>query len=131
MCMRMKKRKFRIGELAQQLQVERFVVRFWEKEFDLKTSRSSGKQRFYEEKDLETFKLIKKLLYEKGFTIPGAKKQLKTMKRINTIRPSQKTTLDFEHKNKEQQLIDQAKIEVLSQQIIDLKNKLHELRKLL
>lgn len=131
MCMRMKKRKFRIGELAQQLQVERFVVRFWEKEFNLKTSRSSGRQRFYEEKDLETFKLIKELLYEKGFTIAGAKKQLKTIKKVNTIRPSRKTTLDSEQKNKEQRVTDQEKIEVLSQQIIDLKNKLHELRRLL
>ncbi len=131
MRMRMKKRKFRIGELAQQLQVERFVVRFWEKEFNLKTSRSSGRQRFYEEKDLEAFKLIKELLYEKGFTIAGAKKQLKTIKKVNTIRPSRKTTLDFEQKNKEQRLVDQEKIEVLSQQIIDLKNKLHELRRLL
>jgi len=72
--MRMKKRKFRIGELAQQLQVERFVVRFWEKEFNFKTSRSSGGQRFYEEKDLETFELINELLYDKGFTIADSYK---------------------------------------------------------
>jgi len=129
--MRMKKRKFRIGELAQQLQVERFVVRFWEKEFNFKTSRSSGGQRFYEEKDLEIFKLIKKLLYEKGFTIAGAKKQLKEMKKVSTIQPSRKTTIDPEQKNKKQQLTDQKKIEMLSQQIINLKNKLYELRKLL
>jgi len=129
--MRMKKRKFRIGELAQQLQVERFVVRFWEKEFNFKTSRSSGGQRFYEEKDLEIFKLIKELLYEKGFTITGAKKQLKEMKKVGTIQPSRKTTIDPEQKNKEQQFTDQEKIEILSQQIIDLKNKLYELRKLL
>jgi DNA-binding transcriptional MerR regulator len=128
--MRMKKRKFRIGELAKQLQVERFVVRFWEKEFSLKTSRSTGGQRFYEEKDLEAFKYIKELLYEKGFTISGAKKQLKTMKKTTSIRPSRKTTLDSNQENKKQSM-EQEKIEVLSQQIIDLKNKLRELRKLL
>ena len=49
--MRMKKRKFRIGELAEQLNVERFVIRFCEKEFKIKTIRSSGGQRFYQEKD--------------------------------------------------------------------------------
>lgn len=128
--MRMKKRKFRIGELAKQLQVERFVVRFWEKEFSLKTSRSTGGQRFYEEKDLEAFKYIKELLYEKGFTISGAKKQLKTMKKTTSIRPSRKTTIDSNQENKKQSM-EQEKIEVLSQQIIDLKNKLRELRKLL
>ncbi|MGB8367075.1 MAG: MerR family transcriptional regulator [Candidatus Babeliales bacterium] len=126
----MKKRKFRIGELAKQLQVERFVVRFWEKEFSLKTSRSTGGQRFYEEKDLEAFKYIKELLYEKGFTISGAKKQLKTMKKTTSIRPSRKTTIDSNQENKKQSM-EQEKIEVLSQQIIDLKNKLRELRKLL
>ena len=129
--MRMKKRKFRIGELAQQLQVERFVVRFWEKEFNFKASRSSGGQRFYETKDLETFKLIKELLYEKGFTISGAKKQLKEMKKVNIIQPSQKTTIDPEQKNKKEKTAEQEKIAILSQQIIDLKNKLYELRKLL
>jgi len=129
--MRMKKRKFRIGELAQQLQVERFVVRFWEKEFNFKASRSPGGQRFYEEKDLETFKLIKELLYEKGFTIAGAKKQLKEMKKVTVVQPSRKTTIDLEQKNKKEKLMDQERIEILSQQIIDLKNKLYELRKLL
>ncbi len=128
--MRMKKRKFRIGELAQQLQVARFVIRFWEKEFKIKTTRSSGGQRFYEEKDFQAFKLIKELLYEKGFTIAGAKKQLKTKKKITSIHPSRKTTLAPEQETKKQHA-DQEKIEALSQQIIDLKNKLRELRKLL
>lgn len=74
--MKMQRRQFRIGELAKQLKVEKYVVRFWEKEFDFKSNRSAGKQRFYSEKDLETFMQIKELLYDKGFTISGAKKQL-------------------------------------------------------
>jgi DNA-binding transcriptional MerR regulator len=74
--MKMQRRQFRIGELAKQLKVEKYVVRFWEKEFDFKSTRSAGKQRFYSEKDLETFMQIKELLYDKGFTISGAKKQL-------------------------------------------------------
>lgn len=73
----MQKRQFRIGELAKILAVERFVIRFWEKEFSLKGTRSQGGQRFYTQKDLATFSTIKKLLYEQGFTIQGARKKLK------------------------------------------------------
>lgn len=74
--MRMEKRKFRIGELAQHLNVERFVIRFWEKEFNFKAHRSIGGQRFYDENDLRRFQTIKELLYDKKFTIAGAKKQI-------------------------------------------------------
>jgi len=79
--MKMTKKQFRIGELAKRLQVKRFVIRFWEKEFELLASRSSGKQRFYDEKDYETFIAIKQLLYNEKFTISGAKKQLKSEKK--------------------------------------------------
>ena len=75
--MKLQKKQFRIGELAKNLGVERFVIRFWEKEFNVTGNRSEGGQRFYEAKDLEKFRSIKKLLYEQGFTIAGAKKQFK------------------------------------------------------
>ena len=74
--MKMKKKKFRIGELAEKLSVERFVIRFWEKEFNLSSSRSTGGQRFYDVDDVAIFQQIKILLYKQGFTISGAKKQL-------------------------------------------------------
>lgn len=92
--MKMEKRKFRIGELAKVLNIERFVIRFWEKEFMLKATRSDGGQRFYDEKDLEKFRLIKELLYERGFTISGARKQLKG--KPHSIIPSQKTTMELD-----------------------------------
>jgi DNA-binding transcriptional MerR regulator len=72
----MQTRQFRIGELAKKLNVEPFVIRFWEKEFNIKPHRSNGQQRFYSEKDLVKFELIKDLLYQQGMTIAGAKKQL-------------------------------------------------------
>jgi DNA-binding transcriptional MerR regulator len=92
--MKMQKRQFRIGELAKHLGVERFVVRFWEKEFGIRTYRSDGGQRFYEEKDLEKLQLIKSLLYDKGFTIAGAKKIIKEKNSTTNIIASCKTTLD-------------------------------------
>lgn len=82
--MKMGKKKFRIGELAQKVGVERFVIRFWEKEFGLESERTTGGQRFYSNEDLSLFIQIKKLLYDKGFTISGAKKQLSIdIKQIN------------------------------------------------
>lgn len=69
-------KQFRIGHVAELLGVQRFVIRFWEKEFNLKGYRTSGGQRFYKQKDIDHFKLIQTLLYEKKFTIAGAKKIL-------------------------------------------------------
>lgn len=94
--MRMQKRQFRIGELAKHLGVEKFVVRFWEKEFGLKPTRSEGGQRFYEEHDLEHLQLIKELLYDQGFTISGAKKMLKEKGNNTRIFASKKTTFGHE-----------------------------------
>lgn len=74
--MKMQQRQFRIGQLAKEVGVERFVIRFWEKEFGLRPTRSQGGQRFYRAIDLEKFQLIKHLLHNKGFTIAGAKKFL-------------------------------------------------------
>lgn len=88
--MQMQKRKFRIGDLAKKLDLDKFVIRFWEKEFTLNAERSNGGQRFYEEKDLETFCQIKFLLYEQKFTIAGAKEQLKN----KGILAVQKTSLN-------------------------------------
>lgn len=128
----MQKRKFRIGELATKLEVERFVVRFWEKEFSIKTKRSQGSQRFYDENDLKRFELIKRLLYEEGFTISGAKKKLreKISTKGESIIASQKTTMD-EPKKTIINTLEHDKIEHLSQQIIDLKDKLRKLREML
>lgn len=132
--MKMQKRKFRIGELAQKLELERFVVRFWEKEFSIKTKRSQGSQRFYDESDLKKFELIKRLLYEEGFTIVGAKKKLKEKfsTKSDSIIASQKTTMEESPKKTAvSSSAENEKIEHLSQQIIDLKNKLRKLREML
>ncbi len=132
--MKMQKRKFRIGELAKKLELERFVVRFWEKEFSIKTKRSQGSQRFYDENDLKKFEHIKRLLYEEGFTIVGAKKKIKEKAPAKTesIIASHKTTMEDSAKIQTSSAsADNEKIEHLSQQIIDLKNKLRKLREML
>ena len=75
----MSKKQFRIGELSKALQVKKFVIRFWEKEFALKANRSDGGQRYYTQDDFKAFNTIKHLLYKQGYTIAGAKTQLVTM----------------------------------------------------
>jgi DNA-binding transcriptional MerR regulator len=81
----MNKRKFRIGDLAKKLKLKKFVIRFWEKEFQLKSDRSTGGQRFYTQEDFDTFILIKELLYTQKFTIPGAKKQLEALEKNKNL----------------------------------------------
>ena len=114
--MKMQKKQFRIGELAKSLGVERFVIRFWEKEFNFNAYRSTGGQRFYEERDLERFRYIKTLLYEQGFTIAGAKKQLKVDAKIIG---SHRTTIEVESK------------EELNHNLTAFKQKLINFKKLL
>ena len=69
---------FRIGEVATLCRLPAYVLRFWESEFpQLKPVKSSTGQRMYRQRDVETALRIKKLLYDEGFTIAGARQQLK------------------------------------------------------
>jgi len=69
---------FRIGEVAKLCKLPTYVLRFWETEFpQLKPVKSSTGQRMYRQRDVEHVLRIKKLLYEEGFTIAGARQQLK------------------------------------------------------
>jgi DNA-binding transcriptional MerR regulator len=76
---------FRIGEVAKLCRLPAHVLRFWESEFfQLKPTKGSTGQRMYRRKDVETVLLIKKLLYEEGFTIAGARQHLKEQKSDKT-----------------------------------------------
>ena len=69
---------FRIGEVATLCRLPAYVLRFWETEFSqLKPIKSSTGQRMYRKRDVESVVRIKKLLYEDGFTIAGARVQLR------------------------------------------------------
>jgi DNA-binding transcriptional MerR regulator len=68
---------FRIGEVARLAGVEQYVLRYWEKEFPRLAPKKSGRDhRLYRRKDVELVLQIKHLLYEKRFTIEGARKNL-------------------------------------------------------
>jgi len=69
---------FRIGEVANLCRLPAYVLRFWESEFpQLKPVKSSTGQRMYRKRDVESVLRIKQLLYEQGFTIAGARQQLR------------------------------------------------------
>jgi len=70
---------FRIGEVSQLAGVKPYVLRFWENEFPSLMPRKSGTgQRLYRRKDVETVLEIKRLLYDKRFTIEGARRFLES-----------------------------------------------------
>lgn len=68
---------FRIGEVSQLLGVEAYVIRFWEGEFrGIAPKKSGSGRRLYRRKDVELLLRIKQLLYEKRYTIEGARQLL-------------------------------------------------------
>ncbi|MFH1075941.1 MAG: MerR family transcriptional regulator [Pseudomonadota bacterium] len=73
------KRYFRIGEVSELAKIEPYVLRYWETEFpSIKPVRAPTGQRLYRKSDVETVLHIKHLLYEKKFTIAGARKVLQS-----------------------------------------------------
>ena len=73
-----KQRTYKIGQAAKLLDVKPFVLRFWESEFKdaLVPVRTPSGQRAYTEANVATVREIKRLLYDEGLTIEGAKKRL-------------------------------------------------------
>jgi DNA-binding transcriptional MerR regulator len=68
---------FKIGEVSDLLGVEPYVLRYWETEFSVLSPKKSGTgHRLYRRKDVELLLRIKHLLYEKRFTIEGARQSL-------------------------------------------------------
>jgi DNA-binding transcriptional MerR regulator len=74
---------YRIREVCAFTGLKPHILRYWEQEFrDIRPVKSSKGQRLYRKKDLDAILVIKKLLYEKRFTIDGARKYLHTQKTV-------------------------------------------------
>src|SRR2546425_4331766 len=68
---------FKISEVCEIVGVEPYVLRFWETEFpNFAPEKSKAGHRVYKRKDVENVLRIKELLYDRGFTIAGARKHL-------------------------------------------------------
>lgn len=71
------KQYFSIGETSALCGIESHVLRYWEQEFaQLRPIKGRGNRRYYQEKDIHVIRLLCYLLYERGFTIEGARNEL-------------------------------------------------------
>ncbi len=69
---------YRIGEISRITGLEPYVLRYWETEFPhLRPEKRKSGQRLYTRKDLDNILQIKRLLYQDGYTITGAKKKIR------------------------------------------------------
>ena len=84
---------FRIGEVSRLAGIKPYVLRFWETEFSTLGPKKSGKgHRLYRRKDVELVLEIKHLLYDKRFTIEGARKHLDMRTREHHAKASDSAT---------------------------------------
>jgi DNA-binding transcriptional MerR regulator len=82
---------FRIGEVSRLAGIKPYVLRFWETEFSSLGPKKSGKgHRLYRRKDVELVLEIKRLLYDKRYTIEGARKYLDSRTREISTKSSEK-----------------------------------------
>jgi len=108
---------FRIGEVARICRLPAYVLRFWETEFPLlKPGKSGTGQRMYRQRDVENVLRIKRLLYEQGFTIAGARQHL----RDETRPAKQQSGLPFPKKGTPDSL---KKVRQGLQEILGILNK--------
>jgi len=102
------KRYYKIGEVAKAFNVNTSLIRFWEKEFDIiKPKKNAKGNRLFTQEDIKNFKLIFRLVKERGFTLEGAKQKLK--KNPESI---------FDH----QEIIN--RLEAVKAELIKIKNQL-------
>ncbi|MFV1951278.1 MAG: MerR family transcriptional regulator [Nitrospinota bacterium] len=73
---------FKIGEVSKITNIKPYVLRYWESEFSFVNPQKTGtNQRIYTKKDVEQILEIKRLVYNKSFTLKGAKQRLKELKK--------------------------------------------------
>lgn len=86
-----KKTYYSIGEVSELTGLKAHVLRYWETQFDMiSPNKNRGGTRVYQASEIETILLVKHLLYEKRFTIEGAKQKLKEMRQDGKVAEVQK-----------------------------------------
>jgi DNA-binding transcriptional MerR regulator len=110
-----KKLYYSIGEVSGLVDLKQYVLRYWETEFPmLRPQKNRAGNRKYRKKDIDLVLRIKNLLYNKKYTIAGAREKL---------RREQKGDIDIEtesnvHSNEYKKLLSSIKIEL--QEILEL-----------
>jgi DNA-binding transcriptional MerR regulator len=110
---------YRIGEVSRITGLKPHVLRYWESEFKvIKPHKGGSLQRLYRRKDLDLILKIKKLLYEDGFTIAGAKKKIRDLERL-------------ENKQTKSRLVEEGSNGKAHEFLITLQEELKGIRKML
>lgn len=102
---------FKIGEVAKITGIKPYILRYWESEFSIiRPEKNKTGQRVYRKKDVEKILEIKRLLYEEGYTISGAKKKiLSESRKIN-----RQLTLNIDREELYKRLIYSLKNDLIS-----------------
>lgn len=80
----MNKIYYSIGEISELIQVKPYIIRYWEAEFNqLKPKNDKVRNRRYQKKDLELLLRIKELVYEKKYTLEGAKNAIRDEQKLS------------------------------------------------
>ncbi len=109
-----KKLYYSISEVSKITEVEQYVLRYWETEFEqLKPQKNRAGNRVYSNKDIQLILTIKSLLREKKYTIEGAKKVL-----IDFIKPKEVEHTEVETENTDDLTLFNKPDEILSKEII-------------
>lgn len=129
----MKKLYYSISEVSKITELEQYVLRYWETEFDnLKPAKNLAGNRIYTNKDIKLILFIKKLLRDEKYTIEGAKKIIKNLDSKDekrTENPKMEKYYDTGHDTKtELSLFRNNKTATLPKKNIKLKKDLKELR---
>ena len=114
---------YSIGELAQLLDVNTSLLRFWEKEFRLEVSKKNNKgNRLFSVKEIEVINRIYELVKIEGYTLEGAKKSLKSNKTHSPKEVVTESTSAFStHLNSNEKVIKQ--LLSIRERLLLLKNK--------
>jgi DNA-binding transcriptional MerR regulator len=116
------KRFFPIRQAAELCGVKPHVLRYWEMEFPkLKPDKRNGGRRYYKQKHIELIRYIRELLYQKGYTIAGAKQQLKNIGTKHS-KPEIIDTIAVQTEQVLSQVEQQSLQPILSQIITDLES---------
>ena len=92
-----KKAYYSIGEVCEVTDLKPHVLRYWETQFDaLHPNKNRAGNRVYKPKDIELVLLVKNLLYDKKFTIEGARKRLAEMRKGEGLERGREDVLEPE-----------------------------------
>lgn len=85
---------FKIGDVADMLKLKPYVLRFWESEFPMiSPQKSNSGQRMYRRSDVETILMIKRLLYGERYSIEGAKRRIREMRKEGDLKAYKQHTV--------------------------------------